>query len=70
MLIIVNSTHVLFIVNLMIPIDSSISISIHDLVVHAIVCAIIALASEALMSRVILEWWQHLLVVGADVWVI
>lgn len=53
----------------MTPIDSLVACAVHDLVIHAIVCAIRTLTAKSLVRRV-LEWWQHLLIVGADVRVV
>lgn len=42
---------------------------VRNLVIHAIIRAVCALASEALV-RCALEWWEHLLVVAAQVGVV
>ena len=48
---------------------SLVACCVHDLVVHAIVRAVCALAPESLVRRV-LKWRQHLLIVCADVRVV
>ena len=48
---------------------SLVACCVHDLVVHAIVRAVCALAPESLVRR-ILEWRQHLLIVCTDVRVV
>ena len=48
---------------------SLVACCVHELVVHAIVRAICALAPESLV-RSVLKWRQHLLIVCADVRVV
>lgn len=41
-----------------------------NLMIHTVIGTVGALAAESLVSIVALEWWEHLLVVATDIWVV